>query len=277
MRIHHLNCGSHCPFGGALFDGSSRGLLADICTHCLLIETGDSLVLVDTGYGLKDVRRTAGRRLPLTWPLLLNTRLRESDTAIRQVEALGYSPRDVRHIVLTHLDFDHAGGIEDFPEARIHVMASELEATRASRRGFVARQRYRPAMWDEVRDWRSYAGGGEAWFGFEAVRALDGLPADIVMVPLRGHTLGHAGVAIRSGDGWLLDAGDSFMHHGELDAVRPFCPLGLRAYQAIMSSDRGARLANQERLRALQRDHAESVTIFASHDSGQLAALRAMA
>jgi glyoxylase-like metal-dependent hydrolase (beta-lactamase superfamily II) len=30
-------------------------------------------------------------------------------TAIRQLEQLGFDPRDVEHIVLSHLDFDHAG------------------------------------------------------------------------------------------------------------------------------------------------------------------------
>jgi len=276
MRIHHLNCGSHCPLGGALLDGASRGIFAHICTHCLLIETADSLILVDTGYGLQDVRPTAGRRLAFTWPLLLNTRLREGDTAIRQVEALGYSPRDVRHIVLTHLDFDHAGGIADFPEARVHVLASEKAAAERARRGFIARQRYRPAMWEGVRDWRIYAAGGDDWFGFEAVRRLDGLSEDIVMVPLRGHTLGHAGVAIRTAEGWLLDAGDSFMSHGEL-GVRPHCPVGLRAYQVIMTSDRQARRANLERLRALHQDTSAGVTIFAAHDDISLAALRGAA
>ena len=67
MRIHHLNRGSHCPVGGALFDGRSRSLFANIVTHCLLIETDSSgLVLVDTGYGLQNVRqpRSARRGTP---------------------------------------------------------------------------------------------------------------------------------------------------------------------------------------------------------------------
>lgn len=272
MRIHHLNCGSHCPVGGALFDGSSKGPLAHICTHCLLVETADSLVLVDTGYGLKDVTRSSGRRLPVTWPLILNTRLRAQDTAIRQIEALGFSPRDVRHIVLTHLDFDHAGGIADFPHARVHVMATERQAADHPR-GFVARQRYRSAMWKDVGEWRTYAPNGEAWFGFQSVRGLDGLPPEFLMVPLPGHTLGHAGVAIQGDGGWLLNAGDSFMHDGQLDPTHPHCPIGIDLYQAIMGSDRDARLNNVQRLRDLKRDHGSSVTIFASHDFIQFAAL----
>lgn len=274
MRIHHFNCGTHCPFGGMLFDGRSRGFHADICTHCVLLETANGLVLVDTGYGLQDVRKSGPRRLARLWPALLNTQLREEDTAIRQVEALGYCARDVRHIVLTHLDFDHAGGVEDFPEARIHVMAAERSAAEATRLNFIARQRYRPSMWDSVRDWRTYSGGGENWFGFETVRALDGLPPEILLVPLRGHTLGHAGVAIRVENGWLFNAGDSFMHHDELDALTPRSPVGLKIYQSIMSSDRTARLANQDRLRALNRDYGSSITIFASHDTARLALLK---
>ena len=54
-----------------------------------------------------------------------------------------------------------------------------------------------PKQWDDVRHWRTYRSGGERWFGFEAVRDLDGLPPEILMIPLPGHTGGHAGVAIR--------------------------------------------------------------------------------
>ncbi|WP_377298645.1 MBL fold metallo-hydrolase [Rhizobium sp. SGZ-381] len=173
MRIHHLNCGSHCPLGGFLFDGSSKGLFADICTHCLLVETRNALVLVDTGYGMKDLPQTSPRRLPRTWPFILNTRLRAEDTAIYQIKAMGFSPRDVRHIVLTHLDFDHAGGISDFPEATVHVMAKERQAADHPA-GFVPTQRYRRAMWRDVAQWRMYEDAREPWFGFQAVRDLAG-------------------------------------------------------------------------------------------------------
>jgi glyoxylase-like metal-dependent hydrolase (beta-lactamase superfamily II) len=273
VRIHHLNCGTHCPFGGALFDGASRGLLANIVTHCLLIETESGLVLVDTGYGLQDVRRPH-ERLPRLWPIVLNTRLREAGTALRQVEALGFSPHDVRHIVLTHLDFDHAGGIEDFPSARIHVMEPERYAAEHKRRSFVTRQRYRPLLWDDACDWRTYLGRGESWFGFEAVRDLDGLPPEILMVPLHGHTVGHAGVAIDTGQGWLLHAGDSYLHHRQMDLAAPCCPAGLAIYERIMDTERDVRRQNQERLRDLKRAHGSDVRVFCSHDTCEFAALQ---
>lgn len=274
MRVHHLNCGTHCPLGGAFFDGASRGALANIVTHCLLIETDQGLVLVDTGCGLQDVQRTHAR-LPWVWPMVLNVRLHARDTALRQIEALGFSARDVRHIVLTHLDFDHAGGIEDFPEARVHVMEMERVAAERKRRGFIANQRYRPSQWDEVRDWRTYASGGEPWFGFDAVRDLDGLPPEILMIPLRGHTEGHAGVAVATPEGWLLHAGDAYLHHGQMDVCRSHMPVGLSAYQHIMDTDRPARRANQLRLRNLKREGHAGLRIFCSHDAGEFDALRA--
>jgi glyoxylase-like metal-dependent hydrolase (beta-lactamase superfamily II) len=273
MRIHHLNCGTHCPLGGAFFDGASRGLFASIATHCLLLETDQGLVLVDTGYGMQDVRGPHAR-LSRIWPAVLNIQLRERETALRQIEQLGFSARDVRHIVLTHLDFDHAGGLEDFPEARIHVMETERAAAENKRRGFVTNQRYRPPQWDDVRDWRTYAAGGERWFGFDAVRSLEGLPPEILMVPLRGHTAGHAGVAVQTGSGWLLNAGDAYLYHGQMDTTRHHCTPGLSVYQSIMDTDRPARRANQERLRELKRNHGAEITIFCSHDTQELVALQ---
>lgn len=272
MRVHHLNCGTHCPFGGAFFDGASRGIFANIPTHCLLIETEQGLVLVDTGYGLQDVQRPHSR-LPWLWPAILNVRLHERDTAIRQIEALGFSARDVRHIVLTHLDFDHAGGIEDFPEARVHVLAIEREAAARKRHTFVGNQRYRPAQWDTVTDWRTYAPNGEPWFGFDAVRQLDGLPPEILMVPLRGHTEGHAGIAVQTSEGWLLHAGDAYLHHSQMDLSRHTCTPGLAVYQHIMDTNRPQRRTNQERLRELKRSE-NSIDVFCSHDAAELAELR---
>lgn len=269
LKIHHLNCGTDCPFGGALMDGRSQGPLARLVCHCLLIETDQGLVLVDTGYGLQDVRKPFPR-LSRPFAALLNIRLREQETAIRQIEALGFSASDVRHIVLTHLDFDHAGGVEDFPGAKVHVLAAERQAV-AERRGFVARNRYRPRQFDAVLDWQEYAPTGEGWMGFDAVRNLRGLPPDILLVPLRGHTWGHAGVAVAGESGWLLHAGDAYFHADEMAGHERRCPPGLRLYQTMMEVDRGARLTNQQRLRDLAMNTAADVDIICAHDASEYA------
>jgi len=273
MRIHYLNCGTDCPLGGATFDGFSKGPLARLSCAAQLIETNEGLVLIDTGFGVQDVKRPHPR-LSRTFHALLNIQFRMEETALYQVRALGFSPRDVRHIVLTHLDFDHAGGIEDFPQARVHVMQKERDAAERKRRGFIAKRRYRPVQWDDVRDWRTYEGGGEPWFGFDSVRDLDGLPPEILIVPLPGHTWGHAGIAVQDGERWVLNAGDAYFYRGEMDVARPHCTPGLAAYQKLMEVDRRRRLANQERLRDLKREEGGRVTIFCSHDAKELEALQ---
>ena len=55
------------------------------------------------------------------WATLAGPSLDPAETAIEQVKQLGFAPDDVRHIVLTHLDRDDAGGLPDFPKAKIHV------------------------------------------------------------------------------------------------------------------------------------------------------------
>jgi glyoxylase-like metal-dependent hydrolase (beta-lactamase superfamily II) len=274
MRIHHLSCGTMCPVGGQLMYGRRERQQHRLVCHCLLIETANhGLVLVDTGLGLQDVRAPR-ERLSGFFRVLNRVRLIERETAIRQIEALGFHASDVRHIVLTHLDFDHAGGIEDFPNAAVHVLGTELDAARHHRDGLVARGRYRPQQWDAVIDWRTYDADGEPWFGFASVRALKGLPPEILMVPLVGHTWGHCGIAVQMPDRWLLHAGDSYFHAGEMDVGEPHCPPGLRAYQRLMEVDRRARLTNQERLRNLIRGHGSEVELFCAHDTAEFIRLR---
>lgn len=273
MKVHYLKCGTDCPVGGALFDGFSKGALALIPCAAQLVETDAGLVLVDTGYGTEDVRHPHPR-LSKFFRGLLNIRFRAEETALHQIKALGYSPSDVRHIVLTHLDFDHAGGLEDFPHARVHVMEAEREAAERKRQGFIARRRYRPVQWEGVRDWRTYADGGAGWFGFANARQLDGLPPEILMIPLPGHTHGHAGIAIRSDGGWVLNAGDAYFYRRELDAERRRCTPGLRFYQTMMEVDRDLRFENQRRLRDLKSAHGGEVKVFCSHDMIELRAMQ---
>jgi glyoxylase-like metal-dependent hydrolase (beta-lactamase superfamily II) len=271
VRVHHLNCGTLRPVSRRLVNGDG-GLLEPgvmVC-HCLLIETDRGLVLVDSGLGLADVRDPVGslgaRFVRLTRPLL-----DPDETAVRQVARLGYRPEDVRHIVVTHLDLDHAGGLADFPRATVHVHARERDAA-LSRSTAGERRRYRPHHWAHGPTWATYSGtDGDAWFGFDAVRQLAGLPPEILLIPLAGHTRGHCAVAVDTGAGWLLHAGDAYFFHDETDPTRPRCTPGLRAFQALVQIDGPARRANQARLRELRAAHDDSVGIFSAHDHVELA------
>lgn len=269
MRIHHLNCTTMCPPGGRLMDGRKgfAGPAALTC-HCLLVEGSNGLILVDTGFGLQDVLHPRPRLAPLFLHALCRPQLMEESTAIRQVQRLGFKPEDVRDIVITHLDFDHAGGLDDFPHARVHLLADELRHA-TSQATALDRRRFRPQQWMTQANWVTYptGGGGERWFGFDAVRDLQGLPPEILLVPLVGHTLGHAGVAIQSDDGWMLHAGDAYFYHGEMDLDRYRCTPGLRFYQKLMQKDGYLRWYNLRRLRELVERHGRDVTVFCAHDS----------
>lgn len=159
-RVHHLDCGTMHPLGPAT-----------IC-HVLLLETEQHLALVDTGLG----------------------------TAVRQIRARGLDPADVRHVVLTHGDFDHAGGLADFPRADVHLTAAEDAAVR-SRSRWLDRRRYRRSQWEHSPRVVAHEPGARTWYGFAGARSLDEVAPGLLLVPLPGHTAGHAGVALPAGDG----------------------------------------------------------------------------
>ncbi|WP_353220843.1 MBL fold metallo-hydrolase [Salinisphaera sp. S4-8] len=267
-RIHHLNCASMHPLGRPLLEhpGQLQDFHGLVC-HCLLIETEAGLILVDTGLGVADV--TQGRsRLGGMFSHVVRPALRHEETARHQIEALGFSADDVRHIVLTHLDVDHAGGIGDFPQARVHVLASEYAAAQP-RRHIKERDRYRPAQWAATDDWKRYEVDGERWQGFDAVRAIVDSEPDILLVPLTGHTRGHAAIAVRAETGWLLHAGDAYFHRDEI-GQRPCCPFGLKVFERLMAVDNRDRARNQARLRELALS-ASDIDIFCSHDPVEFA------
>jgi glyoxylase-like metal-dependent hydrolase (beta-lactamase superfamily II) len=251
-----------CPRGGRLLGGQGGPLAeAKLVAHCLLIEAGGELVLVDTGYGTGDASNP--KRLGQPFRAMVRPQCNIGETAIRQVEALGFDPGDVRHIVVTHLDLDHAGGLGDFPAAQVHVFAPELAASRSP--SLRERSRYISEHFGHGPDWAEHEVDGDAWFGFDSVRLLPEVDAEIAMLPLVGHSRGHAGIAVGTADGWLLHCGDAYFHHGEVETPRS-CPVGLTVFQSLVQYDGKARRHNQERLRELAREHGDELRLICSHD-----------
>ncbi|GAA0619557.1 MBL fold metallo-hydrolase [Kribbella sandramycini] len=248
MRVHHLNCGSLRLLGTPL-----------VC-HVLLIETdADGLVLVDTGFGLADIANPA-RLGPARW--LIRPALVEAETARRQVGALGFAASDVRHVVLTHFDLDHAGGLADFPEAAVHLTAAEARGA-VHAPSLQERQRYRSAQWAHGPRLVEHPADGEPWNGFTAREILPG----VALVPLPGHTRGHAAVAVDNGR--LLHAGDAFFHRGTLDGSASPWQVRLNergvAFDAALVRDNHARLAELHQL--------GTSSVFCAHDPVQFARL----
>ena len=255
-----------CPYGGKMVSGEGGLTGATRVCHCLLLETGHALVLVDTGLGLDDHRHPYGR-LGVPFTAAFRPSRDTSETAVEQVRRLGFDPADVRHVVCTHLDVDHAGGLPDFQKAEVHSFKREYEA--ALNPSLRDRQRYPSCHFAHGPNWHTHEADGDEWFGFESIRVLPGLDEEILMIPLIGHSRGHTGVALRDGGSWLLHCGDAYFHRDEMKTP-PSCPPGLAGFQRLMAADAKARNANQERLRELARSHGDEVRLFCAHDPVEL-------
>jgi glyoxylase-like metal-dependent hydrolase (beta-lactamase superfamily II) len=264
IKIHHIDCASMCPVGSKIFPSL---VPPRICCHCLLIETDSALVLVDAGLGTDDFSDPA-RRLGISRHGL-GIENRPELPAIRQLPALGFNPADVQHIVLTHLDLDHAGGVSDFPHAKVHVLHDELKEARDP--GPRSRLRYRPLQWSAHENWREHhSQSGEAWFGFEAVRDIPGLPPELLIIPLPGHSAGHLGVAVDGPNGWLFHVGDAFYHPNQLSGGGP---RGLRWLSKAVDYDLPTAEHNRTRLAELMRERPE-LEVFCAHDTEALERLK---
>jgi glyoxylase-like metal-dependent hydrolase (beta-lactamase superfamily II) len=170
----------------------------------LLVETNQGLVLVDTGLGRDDYIHDSG--ILKLFKVIMRMPLDPQEAAICQVARLGYKPEDVRHIVLTHMHFDHCGGLPDFPWAKVHVYRREYEAFTSRRRIFSELAYVRKHI-AHGPDWEFYDDTGEKWYDFDAIR----LPfePEMWLLPLPGHTRGQCGVAVKQADGWLFQTSDA--------------------------------------------------------------------
>jgi glyoxylase-like metal-dependent hydrolase (beta-lactamase superfamily II) len=256
-KIHHLNCGSLFP----LFPRGTQSIL-----YCLLVETNDGLLLVDTGFGFQDyVQPTIFIKIFMA-SLGMHHQLEE--TAVYQVERLGYSRKDVKHIVLTHLHCDHSGGLRDFPDARVHVHKLEYEAA-LSPKGFKERF-YEPEHWAHGPEWVVHDEGGEenCWFGFRSIRVQEGLSPDVRLIPLHGHSRGHCGVAIQTSTGWLFHCGDAtYPFYHENKPAGPIKPLPFYVMSPPKWLERSLIGEQTPRLKKLHKKHSDEIHFICSNDS----------
>jgi glyoxylase-like metal-dependent hydrolase (beta-lactamase superfamily II) len=260
MKVHHLNCGTmNMP-------------TAPMVAHVLLIETDNGLVLVDSGYGTEDCanpKRVGPTRHPL------RAILSHAETAAHQIDVLGFNREDVRHIVITHLDIDHAGGLSDFPAAQVHVTSAEaLGAIWAPSRR--EKMRYRSAQWAHNPTIVEHDPVGERWRGFAAAKELTEISPGIVLVSLPGHTRGHACVAVDAGHRWVLHAGDAFYHYGTLDG-HSHVPRALTAMESMVAWDLKKVRDNHARLAELYQRQEQDLLIVCAHDPTLLERARATA
>jgi glyoxylase-like metal-dependent hydrolase (beta-lactamase superfamily II) len=264
LRIHHISCGYFRSFCAALSYGEggyfARG---PYITHCLLIELRDFLLLVDTGLGAEDMRNPYGR---LGFNMAFWGGASKGTPAIEHVRKLGFDPKDVRHIIMTHLDKDHTGGLADFPLATVHVHPLELESMRKAP-GPAGRARYSALHLAHSPRWSPLPSGRSDWYGFNSPVSLPMLPPQIKIIPLPGHTLGHCGVAIQTPQGWLLHCGDASYHGYGILPPPMQVPWAIQKLEYFMAQDYKALQDTQARLREITGS--EKARVFCSHDPVQ--------
>lgn len=148
-----------------------------------LIEHPDARVLVDTG---------------LT---RLHPAVADLDPRPHPLDRQGLDLGAIDVVVNTHLHFDHCGGNHLFPDRPIHVQRTELDDARSL---------------DDytIREWVDPPGIPLRYVPVDG--ELELLPG-IRLIPAPGHTRGSQVVAVETGDGPVVIAGDTAVWHGELD------------------------------------------------------------
>lgn len=236
--------------------------LKQIPCNIMLIEIGERLILVDTGMG-KDIRRT----LPYQWQRLAMGVEATGQSAPEQIEAMGIKTDDVTDIIVTHMDWDHIGGLHHFPQAQVHLAAAEWEAIKDIRNP-LAKTRYMPQLWNNEVKWNFIKAEGEKWKNFTSVQALQGPHGDsILIVPLPGHTPGHQGVALVEEK--ILFSADAFIHPSLLEKPMEKSALILKAYNSLTVVDQ---VQYQKSLKDIVdfKDQNKDWQVIGSHQNQQL-------
>lgn len=189
MTVHLFDVAPLRPPGGG-----------EVPTLALVVVDGDRVLAVDAGFPaavFEDPTLIGFERFFLRLPR------RPEASLLHRLASIGLRREDLTDVVLTHLHSEHAAGIVDFPDATVHVAATELETSRSG--SLRARISYRSRFFAHGPRWRPHTGDAE-WLG---VAGCSWITEDIVLVPLPGHTVGHCGVAVRLDDAWLLHTGDA--------------------------------------------------------------------
>lgn len=253
-NVHELHCGTFCPIHSTSYFPTET-----MSCRCLLIESSEGLILCDTGLPNPE---TAPALAQIKFKAL-HVKNDRSQHCVEQIKKLGFNPNDVRHILLTHLDLDHAGGIIDFPQATIHLHIDEAQYFQHV--PFKLKLRYLSEYLPKHAKIQPYDYFGENWNGFQCARALNGLHDEILYVPLQGHTAGHSGIAIYYQGRWLLHCGDAFYFKDDLVSSTAEKNLASEALQTALAVDNQKRIRTANQIALLKSTH-PNIKITNSHD-----------
>ncbi|WP_099824258.1 N-acyl homoserine lactonase family protein [Oceaniglobus indicus] len=166
-----------------------------------VLKRDDDVILVDTGYDGAEAT-TRGRPIAM-----------EPAAALAP---LGLSPEDITQVIVTHLHYDHAGGLHLFPNARLHMQAAEMAyATGPCMCHDTLRM---PFTADHVCEAVKRLYSGQVIF-----HDGDGEIADGVTVHcIGGHSRGLQCVRVRTAQGWMVLASDATHYYENFMRRKPF-------------------------------------------------------
>lgn len=225
MKLFAFTCGWLTGPKGLFLDGEHGTIRMPVPAFLIRHPQGD--VLFDTGLH-PDVAHDAKGRLGFLADVFA-TELGTDDVVGARLAALEVAPERLRHVVLSHLHFDHAGGLASLPNARVTVQRRDWEAGHdADLAGALSFARH---DFDHGHDVQLIDGEHDL-FG-------DGR---IVCLPTHGHTPGHQSLRVRLDSGDVVLTADACYLRRTLETDH--LPPG--------PFDRDAMLASLRRLRALR-------------------------
>lgn len=271
IKIHHLNYGVLRPYGLFPFStipingtgewfGKGSGVL-----HGLLIDSDGGLILVDTGFGTRDLSKPT--RLESLFLSVIGMKRSLAQSAAWQVTAKGYHPDEVTQIFLTHMHLDHAGGLADFPNAKIHVFDAEKEAADKPRNIF-GRLGYLPRQWAHNPNWGVHRLAGEVWNNLACTLPVRFGDVRLRFVPFTGHSAGHCALLVElPDDKFIMHAGDSYAYHGQIENP-PHLPPYAQKFMPLFNLFKVTRslYIHSKKIQKLKELLGDNLTVFCSHD-----------
>ena len=222
VKLHPLLCAQlHAPAGWfhrangpaaglkALGIGVTRSEYVRVPIVAFLVEHPSAgVILIDTGLHASTITNP---RQNLGWfgALMARSMTMDADqTAAAQCQARGINPASISLILMTHLHFDHASALADFPSATVIVSEPEWKSATGGTgalRGYVKAQ-FDPRLSYRTVDFKEFKALRRDPFDLAVDLFADG---SIMLLFTPGHSTGHMSILVRLSDREALIAGDA--------------------------------------------------------------------
>lgn len=215
---------------GLLVGGEGALAALEPCTMpilCFAVELGqgDGWVLVESG--LEDASPFAGGLRGAAGALLARARFEPAWALSRRLADAGIARERIRAVVLTHLDFDHTGGLRGLADRPVYVSRAEWRHGLAPPLLDRIQRRQRPADFRGLQRVQEVDFVPDRALPFAAgARDLPEAAGAMTLVSLPGHAAGHMGALVRleGGERTLL-CGDACYAAEHVIDRRPFGPM----------------------------------------------------